>query len=171
MSGVYRKILVALDGSPESERALEQAIDLAHDQNARLTLLTVVPPLASFVAFSPAGCETLACLRSSHAQLLRETLARVPQDLGVTTLMLEGNPARQIVETVRNGDYDLVVMGSHGRGRLRGALLGSVSQQVVHRSPAPVLLCHPQRGDAKSTAPAAPSPAATASDATAAAAT
>jgi nucleotide-binding universal stress UspA family protein len=66
-------------------------------------------------------------------------------DVGVCTLLLEGPPAKRIVERVREGRHDLVVMGSHGRGRLGSALLGSVSQQVVQHSPVPVLAIHGPR--------------------------
>lgn len=142
MSGLYRNILVAYDGSPDAERALDQAIALARDQHALLTLLTVVPPQSAFAALSPAAAEEAQRCRADSDRVLRTAADGVPSDLSVTTLLLGGPPARRIVERAREGGHDLIVMGSHGRGRLGGVLLGSVSQQVLHHSPVPVLLAH-----------------------------
>lgn len=142
MSGVYHDILVAYDGSPDAEHALDQAIALAGDQHARLTLLTVFPPLSGFAVLAPSGTEEIQRCREGFGQTLRAAAERVPADVSVTTLMLDGPPARRIVERARAAGHDLIVMGSHGRGRLGGVLLGSVSQQVLHHSPVPVLLAH-----------------------------
>jgi len=141
MSGLYRNILVAVDGSADSQRALEQAVELARDQHARLTLVAVVPPIG-FAPFAPSACEQVAHVHACYERILRDATAAVPDDIGLTTLLLEGPPAKRIVERVREGGHDLVVMGSHGRGRLGSAFLGSVSQQVVHNCPVPVLACH-----------------------------
>jgi nucleotide-binding universal stress UspA family protein len=141
VSGLYRNILVAVDGSADARRALEQAVELARDQHARLTIVTVIPPIG-FAPFAPAACEQVAQVRVCFERILRDATDAVPDDVGVTTLLLEGPPAKRIVERVRDGDHDLVVMGSHGRGRFGSALLGSVSQQVVHHSPVPVLVYH-----------------------------
>jgi nucleotide-binding universal stress UspA family protein len=65
--------------------------------------------------------------------------------VSVTTLLVEGSPARALVQRACSGEYDLIVMGSHGHGRLHGALLGCVSQKVLHASPVPVLLARAPR--------------------------
>jgi nucleotide-binding universal stress UspA family protein len=140
MSGLFRNILVAIDGSSHAQRALEYAIELARDQNARLTLVTVVPPPSAITSMAASGGETPESMHEGYAAMLRETTEAVPEDVGVTTRLLDGQPARRLVEAVREGSHDLVVMGSHGRGRVAGALLGSVSQRVLHDSPVPVLV-------------------------------
>jgi nucleotide-binding universal stress UspA family protein len=99
-------------------------------------------------ALAPTACEQTALVRQGFERTLRDATDSVPQDVGVTTLLLDGHPGKRIVERVRDGGYDLVVMGSHGRSRLGAALLGSVSQQVVHHSPVPVLVCHAQGDEA-----------------------
>jgi nucleotide-binding universal stress UspA family protein len=58
----------------------------------------------------------------------------------VTTLLVEGPPAKALIERAKSGAFDLIVMGSHGHGRLHATLLGCVSQKVLHASPIPVLL-------------------------------
>jgi nucleotide-binding universal stress UspA family protein len=135
--GLYRNILVAIDGSPDAEAALQHAAELARDQNARLTLLSVAPapsPTAGVGGASPPDPLDL------HAKALREAAARVPDDAGVTTMLERGDPAHAILATAEREGHDLIVMGSHGHGRLLRALLGSVSAKVLERSRLPVLI-------------------------------
>ena len=140
---LYREILVAVDGSRESMRALAHAAALAREEHARLTLVTVVAP----VSVAPVPTLTsVAGIRGAYGEILARARDAVPDDVGVTTVLLEGNPAREIVGLTRTGRYDLVVMGTHGRGRLAGALLGSVSRGVLHCAQTPVLLIPVQKG-------------------------
>jgi nucleotide-binding universal stress UspA family protein len=137
---VYRNILVAVDGSDHSRAALEHAIELARDQNARLALITVVPYLAAVAVASSAQVVPLqeACFRET----LDEAVATVPQDIGVVRILAHGRPSREIAERVAGGDFDLIVMGTHGRGRVGVVVLGCVSRVVLHRARTPVLLVH-----------------------------
>jgi nucleotide-binding universal stress UspA family protein len=134
---LYREILVAVDGSRESQRALVHAAALARDEHARLTLVTVIAP----VAVSPVPTlSSISCVRDSYAEILARARDSVPDDVGVTTMLIDGSPAREIVRLAKTGRFDLIVMGTHGRGRLAGALLGSVSREVLHCAGMPVLL-------------------------------
>lgn len=134
---LYREILVAVDGSRESLRALEHAVQLAREEHARLTLVTVVAP----VSVAPVPTLTsVPSIRETYGEILAKARDAVPDDVGVTTILLEGVPAKEIVGLTRKRDFDLVIMGTHGRGRLAGALLGSVSRGVLHCAQTPVLL-------------------------------
>jgi nucleotide-binding universal stress UspA family protein len=130
---VFHRILVAFDGSHDSYAALELASELARDQSARLTLLTVVPdiPVAS-VAVGPVDLE------DNFRELQCSARDSIPDDIPLTTVLRHGNPASLIIEAA--GEHDLVVMGTHGRGRLGEALAGSVSRDVVHSRRGAVLL-------------------------------
>jgi nucleotide-binding universal stress UspA family protein len=139
---VYRNILVAVDGSKESKLALADAIDLAQDSNARLTLVHVSTPGPGILRTTPAGAAVAAELPACHEKVLREAVESVPTDLPVTTLLREGGPAHEIVRAAREQQSDLIVIGSRGRGRATAALLGSVSHEVLHESPVPVLVVH-----------------------------
>ncbi|HEX3736383.1 MAG TPA: universal stress protein [Solirubrobacterales bacterium] len=134
---VYHHILVALDGSADSTTALRHALTLAADQNAKLTLMTVVPhtptPVGPGVATPPETDE-------GHNAILKEALAIVPHDIGVTTRLEHGEIADTILRLVATDGYDLLVMGSHGHGRVHRALLGSVSERVLHKAAVPVLM-------------------------------
>jgi nucleotide-binding universal stress UspA family protein len=143
---VFRNILVAVDGSADANRALGHAIALTRDQHARLTVLTVIPPMSPMVAFTADVAQCAQALEQASQTILREAADRVPDDVGLTTRLAEGIPDRQIIKAAVDGDHDLIVMGSRGRGRLRGALLGSVSQAVLHHSPVPVLVSHAPKG-------------------------
>jgi nucleotide-binding universal stress UspA family protein len=147
MSGVFRNILVAVDGSADGDRALDHAIALTRDQHARLTILTVIPPISPMVAFTADVAQCAQAIAHASRTILREAADRVPGDVGLTTRMAEGVPDRQIIEAAVEGGADLIVIGSRGRGRLRGALLGSVSQAVLHHSPVPVLVAHVPKGE------------------------
>jgi nucleotide-binding universal stress UspA family protein len=134
---IYRHILVALDGSADSKTALRHAVTLARDQNAKLTLLTIVPhtptPVGPGVAPPPETDE-------SHNEIIKQALAEIPHDIGVTTRLEHGEIADTILKLVASETYDLLVMGSHGHSRVHRALLGSVSQRVLHRAAVPVLM-------------------------------
>jgi nucleotide-binding universal stress UspA family protein len=140
----YRDILVAYDGSADADAALEHAIELAHDQHARLTLLTVAPPPHQPGAI---GAPATPDLRESFATAQRRAAESVPDDISLTTQLIGGEPADAILAAIRKGDHDLLVMGSHGHSRLHRALLGSVSYRLLHDSPVPVLLLR-RRGEA-----------------------
>jgi nucleotide-binding universal stress UspA family protein len=133
---VFRNILVTHDGSDDSRAALELAVELARDQNARLTLLTVVPDTPGSITSVAAGPYDL---ESIYSEILRTAAATIPDDVPVTAVLQRGSPAQRIAAVAADG-HDLVVMGTHGRGRLGEALAGSVSRAVVHSLRGAVLL-------------------------------
>jgi nucleotide-binding universal stress UspA family protein len=151
--GCYRKILVALDGSPDAEAALVHAVALAHDQHALLTLLTVGPSPNRAAAVGTAPPPDLIDI---HAKILRDALALIPNDVGVTTRLERGEAPQTILRVAAEEDSDLIVMGSHGHSRVHRALLGSVSERVLAKSAAPVLLL---RGPGCAGPPGEPAPA------------
>lgn len=67
---------------------------------------------------------------------------RLPGDVSVQKLVKSGSAARAILNELKSGDYDLVVVGSRGRGEISSLVLGSVSQHVLQESPVPVLVIH-----------------------------
>ena len=140
MSSVYRNILVAVDGSPDAEAALVHATALARDQRARLTLVTAVPQLPATAMLASGAAPPRSEVVKHYAEMLRKAADTLPEDVSVTTLLVEGPPAKALIERARSGAFDLIVMGSHGHGRLHQSLLGCVSQKVLHASPIPVLL-------------------------------
>jgi nucleotide-binding universal stress UspA family protein len=143
---MFRSILVALDDSPASAEALEQAIDLARVEGARLTLMSVAVlprwlPAGPYIAPYPSEYE----LEAPARELLERAEALVPDGIPVSTVVRGVQPpAAAILERVECAGHDLVVMGSRGRGPAASLLLGSVSRAVVAHSPVPVLIAHAQ---------------------------
>jgi nucleotide-binding universal stress UspA family protein len=78
---------------------------------------------------------------------LREVAATLPENLSVTTLLRHGDPAEEILALLGEQPFDMLCMGARGRGRVTGALLGSVSTAVLHHSPVPVVVLHPPRDE------------------------
>src|SRR3954452_19840650 len=140
MSNLYRNILVAVDGSPDADAALAHAAEPARDQRARLTLVNAAPQVPAPAMLASGAAPPRSEVIKHYAELLRLAAAELPEDISVTTLLVEGPPARALVERSKSGAFDLIVMGSHGHGRLHTSLLGCVSQKVMQASPIPVLL-------------------------------
>jgi nucleotide-binding universal stress UspA family protein len=142
---VFRNILVAVDGSPDSERALGHAIDLAECAAARLTIFSAVPVPPTFAYASP-GAAALADIREKARdeteRIVRDARERVPQSVSVTTVVKDEAVKPALIEQIEAGHHDLVVMGSRGRGAVRSMLLGSVSHHVLHHTHTPVLIVH-----------------------------
>jgi nucleotide-binding universal stress UspA family protein len=142
---MFRNILVSVDDSDHAQRALDEAIDIARAGNGRITILTSVnqPPAwaASSIATSAAALSMLDLEREA-VQVMQRSVARVPSDVPVTTV-ISRRPIRQaLLRAVKSGDHDLLVMGSRGRRALAASLLGSVSHYALNHCPIPVLIVH-----------------------------
>ena len=140
---MFHSILVAVDGSPHADQALTEAIDLAACEGARLTLFTAIAPGA--LGYSGSGEAAVAAIEQAEAEaetILQDARARVPDHVPVATLVTNEPVMPALIHQITDGGHDLVVMGSRGHGAVRSALLGSVSQHVLHHSPVPVLVVH-----------------------------
>jgi nucleotide-binding universal stress UspA family protein len=137
---MFLNILAAVDGSPSSQRALEQAIDVARAMNSRLTLITVAPPLSHYVTRAGVSSDAMRGELDKWAEnVLNEAAAAVPEDVIAHTIQRSGHAGREIVTELERGGYDLLVLGSRGRGRAQEGLLGSVNGYVHFHSRVPLL--------------------------------
>jgi nucleotide-binding universal stress UspA family protein len=136
----FRSILVAVDGSDHAFDAVRVASRLAAALSAKLTLMTAYHAPSDSLGepnYSRALGEALA-----EAQRILDDARNVALNAGSPEPQVEwlaGQPVETIVETARAGDYDLVVVGTHGRGRIGAALLGSVSSAVAAHAGRPVM--------------------------------
>jgi nucleotide-binding universal stress UspA family protein len=141
------RLLVALDGSASAELALGAALTAALRDHAQLTLLAVVPdvlaqPTSWIAGQDPARLQHEA---DEYAQrLLRDAVERLPDEIPVTTVIRHGKAGPEIVAQARGRDYDAIVMGARGVGRV-GALIGSVSAYVMHHAETAVFVAHAPR--------------------------
>jgi nucleotide-binding universal stress UspA family protein len=139
----YRHLLLAFDGSDDAGLALEHAVGMAQVFHARLAIVAVVPPTPAFAWQAPGGMQAAHdASQSGLEQQLRTVADAVPDDISLTTRLLDGDPAREILRAAREGEHDLIVLGSRGRGRVTAALLGSVSNRVMHDAEVPVIVVH-----------------------------
>jgi nucleotide-binding universal stress UspA family protein len=138
---MFTKILVALDGSEPSKRALNVAVDLAEKYSANILLLSVVQRVSHVRA--DLDHEYKETLKARHKKLLMKSKKKIEENkpsLRVSTKLLEGRPAKKIIEMVKKDYFDLIVMGSRGLGGVSRHLLGSVSDRVTNEADCPILI-------------------------------
>jgi nucleotide-binding universal stress UspA family protein len=153
---LVQKILVPLDGSEHSLKALEIAIQIAKKFGGKITLIHVysvavrpiiVPEPATL---TPSGFPVMTstevsrvaeAARKSGGNILADGEQRVKAEgVEVETLLREGHSVQEIVKTATEGKFDLIVIGARGISRIRELLLGSVSDGVIHHATCPVLV-------------------------------
>ena len=140
-----KRILVPVDFSDDSLRALDYAADFVKPLKAEVQLLYVVEPIYyAMPAPMDATSPNLALLLDEQQRSGTVLLARVAAKLRkqghkVRALLKTGSPATVIVDTAKRLKADLIIMSTHGRTGLAHVLLGSVAQRVVCMAPCPVL--------------------------------
>jgi nucleotide-binding universal stress UspA family protein len=140
---MFHRLLVAFDGSSHAHLALNHAIELARTNSAKLTVMTAAPEPSDWAPgyVTPAYPDDIAQqIERSYLSMLDAAADDMPDDVPVTKVVGRGAPGPAIVDEASGDDYDLIVMGSRGRGELRSLLLGSVSHRVLQSSPVPVLV-------------------------------
>jgi len=151
---MMEKILVAVDGSEHSKKALTYAIELTKKSDGKITIVnvysTVVPQTQPIDGLStPAMSGTSAALAAKIAEdaklrgeeILTEA-ERSAKELGVQVekILREGDAVNEIVAAAKAGNFNLIVVGHRGMSKLREFLLGGVSEGVSHKSLCPVLI-------------------------------
>src|SRR6056297_1422823 len=136
-------VLVPIDGSPQSDAALEYALEEFED--TEITVLNVIDPIeAGYTsqATVPGYSEEWFEQSKAAADELFEDAQAAADEYGVdlATATEVGRPSRTIVSYAEDNDVDQIVMGSHGRSGVTRILLGSVAENVVRRSPIPVTI-------------------------------
>lgn len=148
------EIVVAYDGSPEAQMALEDAIALVRPSEALLKLVTVAE--SPVISYGKGGGSSQGwhALKERVEEMMRERLERatasIPDDVRLESVLVNDEPATALVQIARN-DGALLMLGSRAYGPLRRVLLGSVATELARRAPCP-LIVHPR--PAKSGAPA-----------------
>lgn len=142
-------IVAATDFSPGAEAAFEQALSLARQHSARLLVVHVVAPLISpsplldEMAVTQATLAMQENLKKSCQKELQERYVVRARGVEAQSLLLEGDPVRELLRLLAGQAADLVVMGSTGVRGLAEAVFGSVAQKMVRRAPCSVLLARP----------------------------
>jgi nucleotide-binding universal stress UspA family protein len=153
---LFNKILVALDGSEHSLRALDDAIQVAKKFHGKITLMhvysvTVAPVMVPEPStLTPSGMPVVTAAEVSKiVEATRKVGNRILADaaekakaekLQVKTMLKEGNTVQEIVRVAEEGKFDLIVMGVRGISKIRELLLGSVSEGVIRHAHCPVMV-------------------------------
>lgn len=142
------KILFAIDGSPCSEFALQEACRLLPVSGAEAMVLSVLDTMVYAAGNEGLGIG-LAQVIDREEQAIAADLARtkarlIERGASVNALELEGDPATVILETAQAFQPDVIVLGSHGRGPIGRLILGSVSDKVLHNWAGSVLVIRPK---------------------------
>ncbi len=137
---MFNNILVAYDGSSSSRAAAQQAFELAQASNAQVTVLSVAPSVAPLAGLSGVSVDELGAeLQQWADRSAREAASTAPDDVNVHRVTRSGHIGEEIVAEIESGGYDLVVLGSRGRGKLTTELFGSANAYVHFHSRIPLL--------------------------------
>jgi nucleotide-binding universal stress UspA family protein len=120
---VYQKILVGTDGSKTAAKAVDRAVDVARTTSAELTIFSVGPP-------------------AKATQVVEAEVARhAGSGVNLKTLVAKGDPVGALLDTARDGGFDLLVLGNRGMtGVTRFLRLGAVPNKVAHHIPCSLLI-------------------------------
>jgi nucleotide-binding universal stress UspA family protein len=134
--GVFKTILIPLDGSQLAEAALDHGETLARKFNSRLILLRVCTAAAQVDPVS--GLDSRQVYLDQLAKVLREA------SLEVETRLHKGDPGKVIIEIAESSEIDLVILSSHGRTGLARWVYGSVAEKILHEARCPMMLIRAQ---------------------------
>jgi len=135
-----KKILIAHDGSKSSEKALKQAFEIADRFSSSVTVISVVPELYLTELMEMDRLRILETLTEEAQKIMDKIKSKAVGSKPVKTIVAQGNPAEEILETAKKIKADLIVTGSHGRHGAQKFLLGSVSSKIIDHAPCTVLV-------------------------------
>ena len=137
---MFKNILLGVDGSEHSLHAAQKAAALAICTEADLCIVVAHPTVPAYLG-EPNFQDAIIARLMESKKIMDEAIAAVGEIPGeVRTEILEGSAAEVVLNVANVRDIDLIVMGSRGHGKLRGLLLGSQSQKVLHHAPCPVMI-------------------------------
>ena len=139
---MFSKILVPVDGSDNSYRALDAALVLSEKLGSTVTAVHVMEDVPVLHIESEKLLRQLLEAFKKEQKLILEKCSEIARIKGLTidTILLQGNPGSIILNYCGKENYDIIVMGSRGMGKFKELVLGSVSSKVVHHSPCPVMI-------------------------------
>lgn len=143
-SNLYRKIMIATDGSESVKKAVDNAVELARISGAKLYAVYVVNS-GGYTVGHPRDLGWEKTMKEHLSAEGKEATAYIEtvgktSNVEVESVLLEGSPAQEIVDFSEENDIDLIVMGTLGKTRIQRFLLGSVAQNVVRHARKAVLV-------------------------------
>jgi nucleotide-binding universal stress UspA family protein len=141
---MYKNILIPTDGSDNAETAVKHGIGLAKAVGAKVCGLYVVDTSAFIGVPTEAIWESMKNLLEEEGKKALGAIEKMAEEDGLEyeTVLSEGSPYKNIIQTVEEKKNDLIVMGTAGRVGLDRFLLGSVAEKVVRTAPCTVIVVH-----------------------------
>lgn len=139
---MFTNILVPVDGSDNSYRALDAALLLSEKLSSNITVIHVMEQFPiTHIGSEKLLSEVLEAYKKENQDILSKCSEIATQKgLTIKTLLLQGNPASVILDYSKKEKFDLLIMGSRGLGKFKELILGSVSGKIVHHSQCAVML-------------------------------
>jgi nucleotide-binding universal stress UspA family protein len=139
---MFNRILVAVDGSKMSEKALKSALSFAKERYSKIGVIHVEKNVQIPEGMPNESIDDLyANMRQEGDEILNHAISIADEEgIEIKSQFVMGDPAIQIVKKAEEGNYQLIIMGSRGLGGIKGLMLGSVSQKVSQLSHCPVLI-------------------------------
>ena len=133
------RILVAVDGSDFSDKAVDQAVSLGAICTSEIYIISVVDLFPEQMAVAPALVEKMSAETREVLDKAKQRVddAKIPCE---TIVHMGGQPHEFIIQEAKDKNIDLIVMGTHGRTGLDRVLMGSVAQNVLGLAPCPVIV-------------------------------
>ncbi len=138
---MYKKILLATDGSENARRAANEAAGFVRELSSHVILVYIVNNPPSQSRMVKANFDVHSLLEEDAKSDIKDTLDIFEEEgLAYTLKVAIGDPAAEIIEVAEKEKADLIVIGSRGLGTIKGVFLGSVSQKVTHHAKCPVMI-------------------------------
>ena len=139
---MFKNILLAVDGSEYSNKALGYAANMAETYRATLWLVHVFAHTSDMLGYD--DFEKLYAKRKCAGQSILDAAMEIlgESPFKIRAELREGPEAESILNFAKNSQADIIVMGTRGMGTLKGLLLGSVSRKVIHYATCPVMVVH-----------------------------
>lgn len=139
---MFTNVLVPVDGSDNSYRALDAALLLTEKLGSSITVVNVIEQVPiTHIESEKLLSELLEAYKKENQEILSKcSNIATEKGLSIKTLLLQGNPASVILDYSKKEKFDLVIVGSRGMGKFKQLILGSVSSKIVHHSPCAILL-------------------------------
>ena len=136
---MFSNILIAVDGSESASKAFHRSVYLAEKCNSKLDLAHVVQ--CEVGGDSANTFDMIEELKDKAMKMLEEYRAEAAKNnVPIQIAIMQGDPAKVIIELAKAKSYDLIIMGTRGRSSFKELLIGSVSQKVMHHASCPVMV-------------------------------
>lgn len=141
MSEIFRKILIATDGSKRTQNAVEMGLKVAGERGSKVYAVYVVDTVTfTSIPMDVTWENMYQLLREEGEDAVRAVRDAAPAGVEVETRVIEGNPAVEITRLAQDNGVDLIVMGTLGKSGIDRLLLGSTAEKVIRIAGCPVLV-------------------------------